>query len=311
MAISQIEVSIVSPVFNAAETIPELVSRLSLEACKISQNFEIILVDDGSEDDCWKTIQFLKNKNSKIRALKLSKNYGQHLAILAGLQNASGKYTFVLDCDLQHPPEALRKLYHQARRGFDIVLARHPDRKHAFLRNIGANLFLLAKKILTGKATPPLNVGTFSCLSRKTVNAFMEFKDIHLHYLQNLYGLGFPISYVEIAHNKRFKGRSGYTVIKLLNHFLDGLIINPRRLLLGLMCAGFFVFACCFAGVIFAVYNWITVGVFPGWTSLSIILMALSGLNSLVLSFLGIYISAIFEQTKNKPLFLIEKTINL
>ena len=128
--------SIVSPVYAAEKIVDELVNRITLEADKITSDYEIVLVEDGGQDNSWTKIMENGKKNSKVKGIKLSRNFGQQYAITAGLENASGDWVIVMDCDLQDVPEEIEKLYSKAQEGFDVVLARRSNRKDKVFQKV-------------------------------------------------------------------------------------------------------------------------------------------------------------------------------
>ena len=133
--------SIVSPVYKAEKIIPVLVERIENAVSKISSNYEILLVEDGGPDRSWEVIEAIANKNSKVKGIKLSRNFGQHPAIMAGLSQTTGEWIVVMDCDLQDQPEEIEKLYAKALEGYDIVLAKRRDRKDSFFKKMTSSFF--------------------------------------------------------------------------------------------------------------------------------------------------------------------------
>ena len=133
--------SIVSPVYKAEHILPLLVERIDRAVGKITNDYEIVLVEDGSPDQSWRVIEQIALTNSKVKGIKLSRNFGQHPAIMAGLSKAAGDWIVVMDCDLQDQPEEIEKLYTQVLEGFDIVLAKRKRRKDGFLKRMSSVLF--------------------------------------------------------------------------------------------------------------------------------------------------------------------------
>ncbi|MBW6491202.1 MAG: glycosyltransferase family 2 protein [Lentimicrobium sp.] len=134
-------ISVVSPVYRAEKIIPELVERIKNAVSKITDDFEIILVEDGGPDKSWEVIESLASINPRVKGIKLSRNFGQHYAITAGLDHATGDWVIVMDCDLQDVPEEIEKLYHKAQEGFDVVLAKRWERKDNYLKRAFSGFF--------------------------------------------------------------------------------------------------------------------------------------------------------------------------
>ena len=225
--------SIVSPVYNADKIIGELVKRIENEVSILKLDYEIILVEDGSTDSSWKNIEEICKTNTKVRAIKLSRNFGQHYAITAGLFHAKGDWVIVMDCDLQDDPVYIKDLYYKAIEGYDIVYTYKKQRNHSFIKNFTAHLYnrvfnwLIDNKSWRGST----QVGAYSILSSKVVKQFIELKDYRRHYLTILRWLGFNHTFIEIEHKTRFSGKSSYNFIKLFNHAIDGIISQSDKLL--------------------------------------------------------------------------------
>jgi len=218
-------ISIVSPVYKAEKIVDLLVERIITEVGKITEDFEIILVEDGSPDNSWQKIEENCQKDYRIKGIKLSRNFGQHYAITAGLDYTKGEWVVVMDCDLQDDPKYIQDLYNAALKGFDIVYTQKGKRKHSFVKNITSYFFNIIFNWLVDNKQwkSSKNVGSYSLLSKKVVKAFLEFKDYRRHYLMVLRWLGFNHTFVEIEHQKRYEGKSSYNFIKLLNLALDGI----------------------------------------------------------------------------------------
>lgn len=305
--------SIVSPVYRAEKIVDLLVERIVAEVSKITEDFEIVLVEDGSPDNSWQKIEGNCRKDKRVKGIKLSRNFGQHYAITAGLDSAKGEWVVVMDCDLQDDPKYIQDLYNEALRGFDIVYTQKTKRKHSFFKNITAYLFNFVFNWLIDNKQwkSSKNVGSYSLLSRKVVNAFLEFKDYRRHYLMVLRWLGFNYTFVEIEHQKRYEGKSSYNFRKLLNHAIDGITSQSDKLLRITILFGLILSS---VASLIGIYIIIRSFINPfqaGWASLVVLILFTSGLIITSIGVSAIYIGKIFEQTKQRPLFLIDKQINL
>ena len=210
-------ISIVSPVYQGAGIVAELVKRISEEVIKVTDNYEIILVEDASPDNSWEEIEKACCKNPRVKGVKLSKNFGQQNAISAGLQYSTGDFVVVMDCDLQDNPRYILDLYEKALLGNDIVYTRKNDRKHNIVKNIFAGIYFKVINYLSDNSSADNKTGAYTMLSRKVVNAFCKIKDHHRHYLMILKLLGFQSTYINIVHEERFEGKSSYNFFKLFN----------------------------------------------------------------------------------------------
>lgn len=305
-----IELSIVSPVYNAERIVPELVRRIRSEVEKITESYEIILVEDCGPDESWAAIEKECLKSEKVKGIRLSRNFGQHFAITAGLEASKGNYVVVMDCDLQDDPMYIPQLYDKAKEGYDIVYTEKESREHSFFKNISAKIFNRIFNYLSENVQSHDNVGAYSLLSRKTVSAFLRMRDSQRHYLMILRWLGFQSYYLKIEHKKRYEGSSSYTLSKLINHALDGIVNHSDKLLRISIKTGFLFVLFSMLTALVILVRYFLYGSFPGYTSITILLLLSTGLILVSIGISGIYIGKIFEQSKQRPLYIIDKQIN-
>ncbi len=308
-----LSVSVVSPVYRAEPIVEELVRRLKAALQAVTENYEIILVEDGGPDRSWEKIEACAAQDPRIRGIKLSRNFGQHLAITAGLFHAAGDYVVVIDCDLQEDPADIPRLIAEAEKGFDVVLTKKRVRAHSGWKNAGARLYGAACNWLTDSPfmTSSSEVGAFSVLSKKVVEQFRRIQDYHRHYLLVVRWLGFKTTYVDIDHAERFAGTSSYSLARLLRHAIDGITSQSTKLLRLSIGLGFLF---CLASVVSIVGIFIAYylhGFKEGWPSLAVLILFSTGLNLLCLGIVGLYLGRTFEQVKGRPLFIIDESINL
>jgi len=302
--------SVVSPVYKAEENVDELVSRISTELSALTDNYEIILVEDGSPDASWKKIEENCAKEARVKGLKLSRNFGQHSAITAGLQASMGEYVVVMDCDLQDNPIYIRAMLEKAREGYEIIFTRRSKREYTLLKNIFARLYFVVFNWLTETQSATANVGAFSMLSRKVVNEFCRIRDAQRHYLMILRWLGFPYAFVEVKHEPRIRGKSSYTLGRLIAHAVNGITSQSDKLLRLSVTIGLLYFCVSVAAIIYLVAMYLLHGFKEGWASTIVLLLLSTGLILMAIGVAGIYIGKIFEQVKERPLYLIDKKIN-
>jgi dolichol-phosphate mannosyltransferase len=305
---SDVVLSIVSPVYRAESTVAELVRRIDEAAAKITDQYEIVLVEDRCPDGSWQKIVEAARVNPRVRGARLSRNFGQHAAITAALTLARGNHVVVLDCDLQHDPGEIPALYAKAMEGHDVVLARHGDRQHAPMRNLGASAFRWFNTLFSGDEQLGTNLGTFSLLSRKVVDSFLRLPEAQRHYLQIIHWLGFSVAYVDVVHLERHAGTSSYSLPKLIRHALHGAVGQSQRLLHLSVALGFAYFGAAMVATIAVVVRYLFWGIKEGWASVIVILLASTGCILLTLGIVGIYIGSIFEQVRGRPLFVVDQT---
>jgi polyisoprenyl-phosphate glycosyltransferase len=302
--------SIVSPVYLGEFMVDDLVLNIVKEVSKITNDFEVILVEDGSPDGSWQKITENCGKDPRVKGIKLSRNFGQHQAITAGLRESAGQYTAVMDCDLQDNPVYIAKMYEKALEGFDIVLATRSKREHPFVKVLFSKLFFALFNWLSEIPAAAANVGSFSLLSRKVVDEFCMIQDVHRHYLLMLTWMGFPKCYVEVKHERRKSGESSYTFRKLFRHAVDGITSQSDKLLKIAIAVGLGYFAISLFAIIYLVMMYFLYGYREGWASTIVLLLFSTGMILMAIGVAGLYVGKIFEQTKNRPLYLIEKKIN-
>lgn len=307
------KLSIVSPVYKAEKIVDELVRRISEEAGKITADFEIILVEDCGPDNSWGKIEENCKKDSKVKGIKLSRNFGQHYAITAGLSVSKGDYIIVMDCDLQDDPIYFHALLEKVKEGFEIVYTYKMQREHGWLKNLTAFIFfsiynfLVDSPILKGQ----YNVGTYSIISRKVVEAYLQVGDYRRHYLSLLRWVGFESSSIVIEHQLRYEGKSSYDWSKLLTHAIDGIISQSDKVLRLTAIFGFILSSISFLAAISIIIGYFLMPFQAGWPSMMVLLLLVGGLIITSIGISGLYIGKIFEQTKNRPLFIIQKECNL
>ena len=306
-------ISIVSPVYQAEKIVDKLVERISEEVSKITENFEIILVEDGSPDNSWEAIERNCQKDKRVKGIKLSRNFGQHYAITAGLHSSKGNWVVVMDCDLQDDPKYISQLFEKAQEGFDIVYTVKIKREHSFTKNFLANLYYhIFNWLIDNKEQKSSNqIGSYSLLSRKVVQSFKNYKDYRRHYLMILRWLGFTTTFIQIEHKERFEGKSSYNFSKLLTHAIDGITSQSDKILRLTVTLGFIISSIAILGGIYVITRTFIAPFQSGWASLMVLILFTSGLIITSIGISAIYIGKIFEQTKERPLFIIDKAINL
>lgn len=306
------KLSIVSPVYQAEEIIDTLVERIIIEASKITSEFEIILVEDGGSDGSWKKIEKNCLSDYRIKGIKLSRNFGQHNAITAGLEASRGDFVIVMDCDLQDNPKYFPQLLEKALEGNDIVFTIKEERKHSFIKNLIAGLFYKVFNFLVHNTISKgsKNIGAYSLLSRAAVEAYKKVGDYRRHYLMVVRWLGFKYDFINIEHEDRFEGNSSYTLAKLITHALNGITSQSVRLLNLTAYFGLVLSLISFISALVIVIRYTIQPFQVGWASIFVLILFIGGLIILSIGICGIYIGQMFEQTQNRPLYIIEKKLN-
>jgi dolichol-phosphate mannosyltransferase len=302
------KLSIVSPVYRAELVLDELVERIAKSVPSAFNSYEIILVDDFSPDRSWQKIIEISSKNSNVRGFKLSRNFGQHYAITAGLNQVSGDYVVVLDCDLQDQPEEIEKLFNESQKGFDIVLARRYERKDSFYKKTVSKLFYKTLSYLTG-TKQDATVANFGIYSKQVIDEVVKLEEKIKYFPTMVKWVGFSTSYVNVEHASRSEGKSNYNLKKLLNLALDIILAYSDKPLRLIIKFGLSIAIISFLMVFYVLYEKFTGKVsVSGYASLIISIWFLSGCLLTTLGVVGLYIGKIFEGVKNRPSYIIEKS---
>ena len=304
-------ISIVSPVYQAEKIIPELCSRITEEISQITDDFEIILVEDGSLDNSWIEIVKQLEINKSIIGVKLSRNFGQHNAISAGLKKSKGEIVIVLDCDLQDNPSYFKSLIAKHLEGAEIVYTVKNKRQYSLIKNFSAILFnTLYNYLIDNKDWKhSKNIGSYTLLSRKVVDAFNQVNDTQRHYLMILRWLGFKSDFLYIEQEKRFEGKSSYTFSKLIQHAISGITSQSDKLLRISISIGLLLTFFSFIAILIVIILYFHHGFLSGWTSLFVLILFSTGMILTSIGIAGVYIGKIFDQVKNRPLYLISEEI--
>ena len=300
------ELSVVVAVYGCRGALRVLHERLVASVSEVTSSFELIFVDDRSPDGSWAILTELADADPRVRGFRLSRNFGQHAAITAGLAQSRGRWVVVIDCDLQEPPEAIPALYAKAQEGYDLVHSRRTRSHHSLSRRIASRAYVRLRNVILGTSTDT-DHGTLSLLSRKVVDAFLSVRDQHREYLGLLEWLGFEHTTIEIEQSERHEGDSSYTVGQLMRVAIDGLLFQTTVLLRWIVFLGFFV---AFGGALLAcylLYYYIFDDPLPGYTSIAVLLLLIGGLIIIMMGVMGLYIGKVFEQAKGRPLFIIDQ----
>ncbi|HMQ67486.1 MAG TPA: glycosyltransferase family 2 protein [Ignavibacteria bacterium] len=305
-----VSISIVSPVYKSEKIVDELVKRLSEELSRITGDFEIVLPEDGSGDGTWEKVEENCKKYDFVKGVKLSRNFGQHYAITAGLSQASGDIIVIMDCDLQDDPAHIKKLFDEFNKGYDVVFTKRIGRKHSFFKKITAKIYNTLFSLFSNKDYD-LDVGSMTMISRRVKDEFLKLKDQDRLYIQLLKWVGFSSTYVPVEHRERFEGTSTYSVSKLFLTALQGWTSYSDKLLRLSIYTGLVISILSFLASLFIAVSYFLLKYQPGWPSIIVAILFSTGLILMSIGIAGIYIGKIFEQTKDRPLYIIEKKINL
>lgn len=299
-------ISVVTPVYRAEESIEALYQRVrdALEA-EVSSNFEIIMVDDSSPDRVWPIIERLVVEDARVKGIRLSRNFGQYMAITAGLEHAQGDWIVIMDCDLQDVPEEIPNLYRKAQEGYDIVLAQRVERQDTFFKKLSSKAFYAVFSYLTDTRQDP-STAQFGVYHRRVVDTLLNMRE-RLRFLPAFIDwIGYRTVALPVRHAEREHGGSSYSLNKLLHLAFDTMLAFSDKPLRLTMKLGFAI--SCFS-FLFGMYviGEALLGVPEplGWGSLMAAILFFSGLIILLLGINGLYIARIFDEVKRRPLYII------
>lgn len=301
--------TVVTPCYRTADCIPELYRRLVAVFAELGATFELIFVDDGSPQNDWQQIVRLAHTDHRIRGLQLSRNYGQHFAIQAGLQHSAGDWVIVMDCDLQDPPEAIPELYRAALQGYDLVQARRGLRQDTWLRRTASRCYCRIFNFLSERSMDSA-IANFCLMKREVAAAVSGFCERNQNLPMFLELVGFHKQVVDVPHSGRFSGRSAYSLARLYRLGLGVMVAHsnrPLRLSIQfglLLSAGAVLFGLFTLGR----YFWLS-SVPEGWTTLALLLCFLGGLGFANLGIIGLYLGMVFDEVKRRPLYVVRQTL--
>ncbi len=304
------KLSVIIPVFGCIDTIDELYKRLIINLKKISKNYEIIFIDDSNDSNTWNKLQNISKKSKKVLCINLSRNFGQHAAVTAGLENSSGDWIVVMDCDLQDRPEEIINLVKKCERNCDIVFASRKNRNDSFLKKFSSILFYSIMTWLTNIKMDH-SVSNFGLYSKNVIKAVLSLEDNHRFFPLMVRWVGFNSKTIVVQHEKRNQGRSSYSLKKLILLSFRTIISFSDKPLRLFMYIGFFIAFISSLVAIFFIYLALNNDVSViGWPSLIVSIWFFGGTLLGVLGLLGIYIGKTFDQTKKRPVYIIAKKIN-
>lgn len=303
--------SIVSPEYRGEKMIHELITRIQASVSAITEDYEIILVNDGSPDNTWAVIEQEAKADKRVKGLNLSRNFGQHYAITAGLSYASGEWVVVMDCDLQDRPEEIPNLYATAQEGYDSVLAQRIQRSHGLLKRLGSKCFYKVFSYLT-ETQQDASVANFGIYNRKVIDAVLSMGDAMRYFPTQIQWVGFRKAYLPIQHDERAEGKSTYNLSRLFKLAFDTIISFSDKPMCLMVQMGLLVTIAAFiVGIVFIVRYCLGLIEVMGFASLIISLWLLGGIIISLIGIVGIYLGKLFEKAKERPTFIVNDKCNI
>ena len=305
-------ISVVIPFYNESELVIPLFERLIPVLEALTNNWEVICVDDGSQDDTFSDLQFVREHYEAVKIIKLSRNFGKEAALSAGLSRARGDHVLIMDGDLQHPPETLTEMLRVQERGVDMVYGLRRSRNtEGVVRSRFSRVFYKLFST-TSSVHLPKDASDFRLMTRRVVNALNALPE-QTRFMKGLYAwVGFSQQAVLYDVEARLKGTSKWSLLRLFGYAWNGIIsfsVIPLRLW------SFVGTAIASLALVYAIWIGISTLAFgrdvPGYATLAVAIFFLGGLQLLSIGVLGEYIARIFAETKRRPLFIIEETNGL
>jgi len=302
--------SVVIPVYNDETVLPELFNRLLPALEKITNKFEVILVDDGSRDNSYQVMRELKQVHEQLVLIKLTRNFGQSNAITAGLDNASNEYIAIMDSDLQDPPEFLQDLLHACiSSGKDMAIARRITRKDSWFKKTASKIFNKISFWATTISIEP-GMGVYRVMTKKSFDKIKDVQEITGTTLSLMYWSGFSYEAVDMNRDQRFAGKSGYTTRKMFRLAMDRIFSYSLWPLRFATMLGFVVALLSFiAGLMIIIRRLFFFVSVPGWASSMVLILFMFGLNFIIMGMMGEYLGRIYLETKQRPKYVIEEKI--
>ena len=300
------ELSVVIPIFNEESNILNLYDRLKKVLESITPNYELIFVNDGSKDKSITLIKELAQKDSTVKFIDFSRNFGHQIAVTAGLDRAEGKAVVIIDADLQDPPELIADMYLKMKEGYEVVYAKRRKRNgETLMKKVTAKLFYRILGNLTSISIP-VDTGDFRIMDRKVVDILKQMPEQHKFLRGQISWIGFNQTYVEYDREERFGGQTGYTYKKMFNFALDGITSFSNAPLKFATLSGFIVSGIAFVIMLYALYSrFIIKDYVPGWTSMMLSIMFIGGIQLISIGIIGEYISRISVNIRNRPLYIV------
>ncbi|MFN5619952.1 MAG: glycosyltransferase family 2 protein [Flavobacteriales bacterium] len=304
-----IELSIVVPIFNEEENLPELHRRLSEAARLVTTSYELVFVNDGSRDASASLLQLLAQRDERVYYINFSRNFGHQIAVTAGLDRCSGRAVVIIDGDLQDPPEVIPQLHALYKTGIDVVYARRSERKgETWFKRTTAKLFYRVLRRSTS-IDIPLDTGDFRLIDRKVVNALKQMPEQSKFLRGQIAWLGFKQGEVLFSRDKRLHGKTGYPLSKMLRFAMDGITSFSDRPLKLVTAMGFAISFLSVVIILYAMYShFVLLRTITGWTSLIISSTFIGGVQLLSIGIIGEYISRMNKNILNRPLYVVESS---
>lgn len=303
-------ISVVIPVYGCRKALPELHQRLTATLKQITPDYEIILVEDFCPQRSWESIKELCSKDEKTKGIHMSKNFGQASAITAGVDFSTGDWVVVMDCDLQDRPEHIIDLYSKAQEGYDVVFARRKCRKDSPVTLFLSKSFYRVLSRFTDEEMDP-TIGNFSISHRKVIDYYCQIREHNRAYQLFIRWLGFKQATIDLEGDERYEGKSSYSLKKKLQFATSIIIAHSNKPLKAAIKLGFLISSISMLYILILIVQKIMgYDYLAGWTSILASIYIMGGILLAMLGIVGDYVGNIFNEVKNRPIYVISETLN-
>jgi glycosyltransferase involved in cell wall biosynthesis len=305
-----VEISVVSPVYKCGNCVAEMHRQLIAVLEPLVSSFEIVLVNDGCPDNSWDDILAVAAQDVRVKAIDLSRNFGQHYAIAAGVHYSSGNWVVVMDCDLQDRPAEIPRLYRKALEGYDIVYALRSERHDPWIKRTLSRAFSVVYNLLS-EVKLDTRACNFSIASRQVIDGYCRLKELNRSYHLLLRWLGFHSTYLVVEHADRFAGKSAYNWRRGFLLAVESITSQSNKPLVMAIKTGFLMAGSAMAAGAIFVIRYFTLGVgVAGWTSVIVSIYFIGGLLLANLGVIGLYLGKVFNEVKVRPLYMVKEEVN-
>ncbi len=302
--------SVIIPIYNEEGNIPALYERLKKVISAITSDHEFLFVNDGSRDRSIHLIKELSRKDSAVRYIDFSRNFGHQIAVTAGLDHAKGEAVVIIDADLQDPPELIAEMYEKMKQGYEVVYARRRNRKgEGWMKKTTAKYFYRILASITS-IDIPLDTGDFRIMHRKIVDVLKQMPEQQKFLRGQISWAGFNQTFIEYDRDERHAGKTGYTYKKMIRFALDGITSFSTLPLKFASALGFIVSIAAFITSLYVLFSkFVMHDAVPGWASLMLVVLFLGGVQLICIGIIGEYISRMSANVRNRPLYVVREMI--
>jgi glycosyltransferase involved in cell wall biosynthesis len=303
------DISVIIPVREEECCIDELLQRLTSSVTSITKNYEIIFITDINRDKTFEVLTQKASADKKVKVIKLSNSFGQHVAIIAGLRNCDGKYAVLMDGDLQDCPEDIPLLYAKTKEGYNIVYAVKKDKNTNLFRNILSKTFNFIMRKFSD-IRYDVNSSIFRIISRKAINEILKFKEIEPSITYIFGYMNLSTASIMVSSGCRTSGRTKYSFGSLMRFGISSLISFSSKPLYFISQVGFVIALAGLAYMIYIFLRYAIIGIpVSGWATIVFLVLFVGGMQLISIGVLGEYLGRVYMQTKNRPLYIIESKI--